>query len=471
MLCMGTHRNSSANLFSVATDQRGFFTTKQAEAAGFQRQSHYYHVQTGDWIREHRGIYRLAHFPSAERPDLIRFWLWSRNREDVPQGVYSHETALSLHELSDAMPAKLHMTVPKTFRRMAATPRAIVLHRGDLAPADIGTLDGVPVTTPFRTVLYAKIDSESGCARRTPARVQRTRGSCSIRTMASKYATASAFRRALEDRLQSISQKDHIDLQRLRREVAFDRMLARLFASDTAPWVLKGGYLMELRLQVARSTRDVDLTLRGRAALITEDPKDSNQAVRELLEASASTDLSDFFVYVIGEAMMDLNVPAYGGARFPVEARVDGRRFVNFHIDIAIGDVLVEPLDRLYGHDWLEFAGIARPLIQAISAEQQFAEKLHAYTLPRQNPNSRVRDLLDMLLLVKAGKLSRNRTKQTIRTTFEKRKTHSVPDGFAPPPAAWAKPFAALAQECVISDTADEAFKKICVFLDTLALN
>ena len=156
MSSMGTHRNSSANLFSLARDQNGFFTTKQAETAGFRRQSHYYHVQTGDWIREHRGIYRLAHFPSAERPDLIRFWLWSRNREDIPQGVYSHETALSLHELSDVMPARLarlHMTVSKTFRRMAPILRAIVLHRGDLDPAGIETLEGVPVTTPLRNIL------------------------------------------------------------------------------------------------------------------------------------------------------------------------------------------------------------------------------------------------------------------------------------------------------------------------------
>lgn len=285
-----------------------------------------------------------------------------------------------------------------------------------------------------------------------------------------QYATAGAFRRALEDRLQGISKRDHIDLQRLRREVAFDRMLARFFASDSAPWVLKGGYLMELRLQIARSTRDVDLTLRGRPSLATEDPKERNQAVRDLLEDDASTDLGDFFVYVIGEAMMDLNVPVYGGARFPVEARIDGRRFVNFHIDIAVGDVLVEPLDRLPGRDWLDFAGIACPLVQAISAEQQFAEKLHAYTLPRQNPNSRVRDLLDMLLLVATGKLSRPRTEQTIKATFEKRKTHSVPEQFAPPPTTWAKPFAVLATECAISDSADEAFTKIQEFLDTLDL-
>ena len=71
----------------------------------------------------------------------VRFWLSSRNRDDIPQGVHSHETALSLHELSDAMPAKLHMTVPKTFRRMAPTPRPVVLHRSALDPADIETLE------------------------------------------------------------------------------------------------------------------------------------------------------------------------------------------------------------------------------------------------------------------------------------------------------------------------------------------
>ena len=217
---------------------------------------------------------------------------------------------------------------------------------------------------------------------------------------------------------------------------------------------------MELRLQIARSTRDVDLTLRGRASLVIEDPKERNHAVRELLEDDAAADLGDFFVYVIGEAMMDLNAPVYGGARFPVEARIDGRRFVNFHIDIAVGDVLVEPLDLLPGRDWLDFAGIARPLIQAISAEQQFAEKLHAYTLPRQTPNSRVRDLLDMLLLVEAGKLSRTRTEQTIKATFEKRKTHSVPEEFAPPPTTWAKPVRFWPQSARFPTASSRPFRK-----------
>src|ERR1700677_1643114 len=81
-----------------------------------------------------------------------------------------------------------------------------------------------------------------------------------------KYATAAAFRRALEDRLQDIARKEGVDLQRRPRQVAFDRLLARLFQegqSRALPWVLKGGYAMELRIKAARTTKDIDLTMRG----------------------------------------------------------------------------------------------------------------------------------------------------------------------------------------------------------------
>lgn len=79
--------------------------------------------------------------------------LWSRSREEVVQGVYSHHTALSLHDLSDVMPAKLHMTVPKGFRRNSEIPRILVLHLADLPHSDIGDANGVRVTKPMRTIL------------------------------------------------------------------------------------------------------------------------------------------------------------------------------------------------------------------------------------------------------------------------------------------------------------------------------
>jgi predicted transcriptional regulator of viral defense system len=151
---MGKGRKAAAKrLYEVAEGQDGFFTTKQAKAAGFAENTHPYHVQAGNWIREHRGIYRLASFPRGERPDLMLWSLWSRNRREAAQGVYSHQTALSLHDLSDVMPAKLHMTVPMSFRRNSEIPRVLVLHFADLPQSYIGIAHGVRVTKPVRTIL------------------------------------------------------------------------------------------------------------------------------------------------------------------------------------------------------------------------------------------------------------------------------------------------------------------------------
>jgi predicted transcriptional regulator of viral defense system len=147
------HRESERRLFGIAEAQEGFFTTKQAKAAGFAENTHPYHVQVGNWIREYRGIYRLALFPIAEHPDLVKWALWSRNRNEVTEGVYSHQTALSLYELSDLNPAKLHMTVPTHFRRNSAIPGILVLHFADLADEDVQTAQGFKRTRPLRTIL------------------------------------------------------------------------------------------------------------------------------------------------------------------------------------------------------------------------------------------------------------------------------------------------------------------------------
>jgi len=72
-----------------------------------------------------------------------------------------------------------------------------------------------------------------------------------------------------------------------------------------------------------------------------------------------------------------------------VESRLDGRTLVRFHIDVGIGDAILEPIEIMTTRDWLAFAEIASPSVMMIAREQQFAEKIHAYTLPRSSPNSR----------------------------------------------------------------------------------
>lgn len=148
----GPYKEAERRLSAVAQAQQGFFTTKQAIHAGFAEKTHAYHVRAGNWMREYRGIYRLADFLSGDRPDLMLWYLWSQNRKEVPEGSYSHETALSLHELSDVMPTKLQMTVPKHFRRNSRIPEILELHRADLAGEDVQEMHGVRATRPLRTI-------------------------------------------------------------------------------------------------------------------------------------------------------------------------------------------------------------------------------------------------------------------------------------------------------------------------------
>ncbi len=140
-------------LYQLAESQNGYFTTKQAAALGYASNKRIYHVRAGNWVREHRGIYRLALFPEPERSDLILWWLWSRDRSDRPTGVFSHQTALSLHDLTDANPAKLDLTVPEHFRRGVPIPKVLRLHHSDVAVEDWEILHGVPVTNAIRAIL------------------------------------------------------------------------------------------------------------------------------------------------------------------------------------------------------------------------------------------------------------------------------------------------------------------------------
>jgi hypothetical protein len=80
----GPYKEAARRLHEIAQSQQGFFTTKQATRSGFSEKTHSYHVNAGNWIREHRGIYRLADFPAPERPDLMLWYLWSQNRQEVP---------------------------------------------------------------------------------------------------------------------------------------------------------------------------------------------------------------------------------------------------------------------------------------------------------------------------------------------------------------------------------------------------
>ncbi|MFH0920158.1 MAG: nucleotidyl transferase AbiEii/AbiGii toxin family protein [Fibrobacterota bacterium] len=275
------------------------------------------------------------------------------------------------------------------------------------------------------------------------------------------YATAAALRQALEARLNKQAKEQNLDVMQLRRHAAFDRLLVRIFSVDQKDlFVLKGGYALELRLHKARTTRDVDICLN--ATVRKNDPGDLR--LKENLQKAIEKDPGDFFQYTIGESTLDLVNAPYGGNRFPVACRLASRTFAEFSIDIAAGDVWLTPHETVQGGDWLGFAGIPALSLPVISAEQQFAEKLHSYTLPRQSINSRAKDLIDMLLLIDKSQLDNSRVKDAVKKTFQRRKTHAIPKTLQNPPDSWATSFSEMAKETGLQDDLDSAIQKVRKF-------
>ena len=135
-------------LYQTASAQEGLFSAEQAEAAGYSLPLLAYHLKAGKIARVSRGIYRLVHFPPSEHEDLVALWLWSKQ-----EGVFSHETALGLHHLSDALPSRVHVTLPESWqKRRLRVPKLVRLHYGDVPPSERAWVGAVPVTNPARTV-------------------------------------------------------------------------------------------------------------------------------------------------------------------------------------------------------------------------------------------------------------------------------------------------------------------------------
>lgn len=250
-----------------------------------------------------------------------------------------------------------------------------------------------------------------------------------------KYATGSAFRQALEERFRDINSEENIPIVRLRKQVAFERFIARLIQYQPNHWVLKGGLALQLRLGMqARTTKDVDLLD------ITSSP-----FIYDSLADAAKMDLMDCFSYEV-ELPRDTVNNKFGGNRYLVKCFLDGRTFENFHVDVGVGDIVIDPYDWLSFEPTLSFAGIQPTRVPCYPIVQQIAEKLHALTrLHVSGESSRSKDLADILLLAKFGNISGNSLKQAINGTFETRSTHPLPAELPPLPKSLTKEYEHLA--------------------------
>jgi predicted transcriptional regulator of viral defense system len=159
-------------LYETASAQDGHFTTQQAADAGYSSQLLLKHIHAGRVARARRGVYRLVHFPAGDHEELAVVWLWSER-----EGVFSHQTALALHGLSDVLPGQIHLTLPTAWsRRRFRVPQGVVLHHATVPSEDRVWFGPVPVTSPRRTLSDCAKEAVSPDVLRQAARQAIQRG-------------------------------------------------------------------------------------------------------------------------------------------------------------------------------------------------------------------------------------------------------------------------------------------------------
>jgi len=254
------------------------------------------------------------------------------------------------------------------------------------------------------------------------------------------YSSPQAFKEALEQRLRSAS-KNGVDFARRRQLLVFDTFLARLVSILRDTVLLKGGLVLELRLDRARTTKDIDLRLIGSPeTVLTDLQKAGRQALGDFMNFEVSRDTE--------QPKIQNDGMKYEGLRFRAECRLAGKLYGRaFGVDVAFGDPILGEPEVVTVDDVLEFAGIAPPVVRLYPVETHIAEKLHAYTMPRTRPNSRVKDLPDIALLATTGPLDATRVRSALEQTFHFRATHAVPSSLPEPPASWLNPYREMARE------------------------
>jgi hypothetical protein len=192
-----------------------------------------------------------------------------------------------------------------------------------------------------------------------------------------------------------------VPLSRLRNMVVFDLLLVRLMQDQPDAWVLKDGLALQLRLEnQAPTTKDMDVLLAA--------PHDEPDDVHQALVRAALLDMGDWFQFEVERSPAGTLAEPIGDLRFQIRSLLDGRRFETFHVDVAWGDPLIEPVDTLATPPLLAFADIPPTPVPCYPLTQQVAEKVHAYTRPQATRrSSRVKELIDTVLIAELGKVHR----------------------------------------------------------------
>jgi Nucleotidyl transferase AbiEii toxin, Type IV TA system len=273
------------------------------------------------------------------------------------------------------------------------------------------------------------------------------------------YASPGAFRRALTDKLRDLATRSRWTLPQLQRQMAYDRLLERLYLVDEG-WIIKGATALLARDIGVRATIDIDLY---------------REVAREIAEMdlrrAAALDIGDWFRFEIGPPRPHADTE---GARLPVTALVGNTVWARFHVDLAGTDLRmtgepedVPPLARVVMPDVEQHGYRAYPLADHLADKVCAILERHG---PTEAPSTRFRDLVDLVAIVVAASVDAQPQMAALRSEAERRSLQ-LPDRFAVPDRAlWEPGYTAEAGRSLLptARNLDEALATVTPCLDPL---
>ncbi len=274
------------------------------------------------------------------------------------------------------------------------------------------------------------------------------------------YGSPAAFRRALTDKLRAKAETSRWKLPQLQRQMAYDRLLERLYLVDEG-WVVKGATALLARDIGVRATIDIDVY---------------REAAREVAEAdlraAAAKDIGDWFAFELGAGRSVADAAV--GVRLPVTAYIGTTVWVSFHVDLVGSDLrmtgepeAVPPLARIVMPDVEQHGYRAYPLVDHVADKVVAMFELHG---ERGAPSTRFKDLVDLVAIVITASVEAG-TQVTALRSESARRGITLPVRFSVPDRAlWERGYAAEAGRSLlpVAHSLDDALATVSPFLEPL---
>jgi len=269
--------------------------------------------------------------------------------------------------------------------------------------------------------------------------------------MSRRYESPEAFRTALTDKLRQSASNGPWTLPQLQRQIAYDRLLERLYAVDEG-WIVKGATALLARDIGVRGSLDVDL-YRAAAARVAESD----------LRAAVAKDLGDWFRFSLGTAT---GVGAGSGVRIPVDTFIGAATWSRFHVDLSGSDLRmtgqpdrVPPIVRVAIPGVEQHGYVAYPLVDHIADKIAATFEVHGLSA---NPSTRYRDLVDLVAILGVATIDAEPQSDALTSEFERRGI--------PLPARFSVPDRVLWESGYSKEAADSLLEVALVLDEALAV-